>query len=356
MRTGYQARSARDELAQATVALYQVFAAPLLGPVQGCPHCVDPARGEDLCRLDRRSASADDLGRFAFKAMTTWSTVDDFKHFLPRLLELLPGLDVELVLGKVGYASFERWPDVEQRAVRRHLRALFVATLEVFPAALRLSVLLRGAQRFEADLAPYTALLVDDVESHALHVASLIVDEEALLLGKDARPSPLRGPVLDLAARVDLEAAFFRGRAPPAAVTGPADPRVGVTQACSRASRRARLATPTWRATSRPSLKTRMVGAPRTPRRAAVAGALSMSSAPTFTTPTCSSARVSTTGASALQGPHHGAVSSSRNGWSDARTVGSKLLSSMGRTFFFMRGEVSTQAELTGVRSGFVET
>lgn len=62
------------------------------------------------------------LAYFAFKTMTTWGSVDDFKHFLPRLLELAPDepvyLDLPALLRKLDYAHWQSWPLKEQAAVQ----------------------------------------------------------------------------------------------------------------------------------------------------------------------------------------------------------------------------------------------
>lgn len=68
------------------------------------------------------------MDRFIFKAMTTWGEVDDFKHFLPRILELLAmsGEDfpeVFLVGSKLVYGKLEEWPQEEQFAVKEFLKA-----------------------------------------------------------------------------------------------------------------------------------------------------------------------------------------------------------------------------------------
>ena len=49
-------------------------------------------------RKPLQEPEAEDLGRYSFKAMTTVSDVHDFRHFLPRIKELLAlgGLDYEV--------------------------------------------------------------------------------------------------------------------------------------------------------------------------------------------------------------------------------------------------------------------
>ena len=65
--------------------------------------------------------------------MTTWGTEEDFKHFLPRLLELVTAeesitdvVDSEVLLGKLAYADWTHWPSEEQKAVNDYLNALWL--------------------------------------------------------------------------------------------------------------------------------------------------------------------------------------------------------------------------------------
>jgi hypothetical protein len=97
-------------IANAIEDLYRVFAGCRLDPhVEGCPHCVSDRDHARIHSRPLRSLSGDDLGRYAFKAMTTWGNERDFRHFLPRILELLVSNDLdpptEVVLGKLAYGN-----------------------------------------------------------------------------------------------------------------------------------------------------------------------------------------------------------------------------------------------------------
>jgi hypothetical protein len=60
--------------------------------------------------------------------MTTWGDVNHFKHFLPRVFELVweLGVDLSTIFGKLEYASWRTWPVAEQAAVRQFLRAFWI--------------------------------------------------------------------------------------------------------------------------------------------------------------------------------------------------------------------------------------
>jgi len=81
--------------------------------------------GDDHARLHSRplrELTADDIETYASKAMTTWGDNKDFRHFLPRILELVtgdPGDEIcnEIALSKLSYADWSDWPQREQDAV-----------------------------------------------------------------------------------------------------------------------------------------------------------------------------------------------------------------------------------------------
>lgn len=106
------------------------------------PNCCDdrPLRAAPLAALP---AAAFD--RYQWKAITTWGTVDDFKHFLPRLLQLMTQqtfttndlqvipfetrIDPLFVFGKLGYGGWQRWPARERQALTNFFEALWGALL-----------------------------------------------------------------------------------------------------------------------------------------------------------------------------------------------------------------------------------
>jgi hypothetical protein len=90
----------QQALAAAVAGLYAAFARyKLHHPVTGCPCCTSAEDDRRVQSKPMHQLEAADLERYAFKAVTTLGTVDDLKHFLPRLLELAAAE------GKVGYAT-----------------------------------------------------------------------------------------------------------------------------------------------------------------------------------------------------------------------------------------------------------
>jgi hypothetical protein len=144
--------------------LYATFAAyPLKRVIEGCPHCVSRADSDALHVRALDTLTADDVRYYATKAMTTFGDAEDFKHFLPRLLELLAreleaggagenlGFNEEILGGKLALAGYAGWPAVEREAVDRFLDALWGALLARFPTTL-------DAETFLCFLAQFTTL------------------------------------------------------------------------------------------------------------------------------------------------------------------------------------------------------
>src|SRR5215217_3970660 len=93
-------------LTEATERLYHTFAPyPLRPVIAACPHCVEagtiPRADRDaMRRAPLRALDAEHLRRYATSALTTWGDDVDFRHFLPRLLELA---------GAGAFDDFVRW-------------------------------------------------------------------------------------------------------------------------------------------------------------------------------------------------------------------------------------------------------
>lgn len=115
--------------------LYEVLAPYRLGTaIDGCEHCVTAGMSEDLLSTPLRQLTAEQLSNFSLKAMTTWGTQQDFKHFLPRLLELayIDPLELdwlEAFFGKLEMASWREWPAPERRAIEEYLQQWWIAVL-----------------------------------------------------------------------------------------------------------------------------------------------------------------------------------------------------------------------------------
>lgn len=120
-------------LQQAVENLYIVFSAYPLSSLEGCPCCVSAADKEKVIHRPLRELTEDDLGRYAGKAMTTWGTVEDFKHFLPRLFELTAAFQAPyeeyVIFNKLEYGHWRTWPLTEIDAIEQYFLALWDVVL-----------------------------------------------------------------------------------------------------------------------------------------------------------------------------------------------------------------------------------
>jgi len=116
------------DLDAAIAGLYAAFAGrPRPARVEGCPCCVGDRAEAGLHRAPLRELTGDDLGRYSFKAMTTWGSVSDFAYFVPRLLELAASgtrIDLEVVTEKLRYGHWRSWPAAEVAAIERFARTI----------------------------------------------------------------------------------------------------------------------------------------------------------------------------------------------------------------------------------------
>lgn len=124
------------ELHEAIEQLYKVFNKYPANPdMDGSPMYHDLAQWNRalLAKPLRELSMEEDLNIYYAKAMTTWGDVNDFKHFLPRIFELLTirptGIMEEVALGKLHYGHYETWPATEQAAIHRYLLAFWQVLL-----------------------------------------------------------------------------------------------------------------------------------------------------------------------------------------------------------------------------------
>ncbi len=171
-------------VAEAVETLYDVFSIyPLAQKVEGCPCCVSAEDEAVLHLRPLRRMTAEDLSRYAFKALSTWGDEDDLRHFLPRLLELAAELhnydvDLEAITGKLEYGKWKQWPEQEQLAIRGYLMALWHSALTQLPEEVLLGDCLGAIGQAEEDLTPYLALWQDTATDAAFTQLAIFFDSQ----------------------------------------------------------------------------------------------------------------------------------------------------------------------------------
>lgn len=106
--------------------LYEVFSSYGVSPqtMDACSHCVSPAEIKMLFAKPLPELSGAGLNRYSVKAMTTWGDEREFKHFLPRLLELSVldrstlTMGLEWIPNKFSMLDWPNWKTEEVAAVR----------------------------------------------------------------------------------------------------------------------------------------------------------------------------------------------------------------------------------------------
>jgi len=104
-----------------------------------CKHCVTDEEDLRLRSKPLRELTADDLARYAWKAISTWGTVEQFKYLLPRLFETVTTskfrCDTEVLFKKPRLAGVDGWPEAEKAVLNTYCDALWHYALAHHPLA-----------------------------------------------------------------------------------------------------------------------------------------------------------------------------------------------------------------------------
>jgi hypothetical protein len=178
-----------------------------------------------------------DLDYYAWKAMSTLGTREDFKHFLPRLLELSTerdplglGTNVGGVLMKLQYGECHKWPEAEKAVLLEFFVTSWRLALTVPDPRLHVEDLLEGIALFAADVTPYLREWASSDDAAALRHLCAYIPSLAHGIRKEKTPparlvyrwinldpAPLLRWLIDPATEASLEAAFFRHAQEPVA-------------------------------------------------------------------------------------------------------------------------------------------
>ena len=184
-----------DMITQAIERLYDVFARYEPNTLQSsCPCCVDRKDVELLLSEPLRKIPPSLFSRYCHKAMTTFGTVQDYKHFLPRICELVAAGELEndpeiALAGKLEYAEFANWPQEEREAIESYLRVLWEDVLHTWRHPLNAGIALCCLTRIlgsPADTLETWAALLPTNRTARLHLAEWLTYGP----GCDDRPPP----------------------------------------------------------------------------------------------------------------------------------------------------------------------
>ncbi|RUM24515.1 hypothetical protein EFQ99_17225 [Rhizobium vallis] len=117
-------RLARQDLEDSLLTLYPAFSEyPFPSSLDGSPLRDTEKILAALKSAPLREIHATELGQYAASAITTVGSVDDFRHFLPRILHCAVlsasayGFEPPIIASKLLLGDWQRWPIGEQTAV-----------------------------------------------------------------------------------------------------------------------------------------------------------------------------------------------------------------------------------------------
>lgn len=174
-------------LQQAIQNLYTTFARyPLNVYMDYCMCCVSGSEAALILDGDMRDLPQENLVRFAAKAATTWGDVNDYRHFLPRIFELMAterplniGTEAWRQACKLNELCWWTWPEAEQEAIEDFFLAWFRTVLDTEPARGRSAHIdagdvLQAAGSIGDDLGPYLRSWEKAGPNGVLHLATEI--------------------------------------------------------------------------------------------------------------------------------------------------------------------------------------
>jgi hypothetical protein len=147
--------------------LYVTFSRyPRPTKIECCPcGCTKPDATVHLLAVPLRELRFAGLIDYSSNAISTQGSVDDFRYFLPRLLQGIANESYdycpEILFGKLSYAEWRSWPDVEITAINNYLKALWLKGLNSFPieehlpAFTEIETLLASIAQTGEELEPY---------------------------------------------------------------------------------------------------------------------------------------------------------------------------------------------------------
>ena len=115
--------------------LYQVFSCYTIVDnlrVRSCECCVTNEEIQQLLSKPLQDLNEEDVYPFMTSAITTFGSVDDYKHFLPRIFELIAYsdlLDDFDVYERLNYANWKSWKEEEVLIIETFFYEFLMVTL-----------------------------------------------------------------------------------------------------------------------------------------------------------------------------------------------------------------------------------
>ncbi len=174
-------------LGNAIEGLYIAFKGyPLPERTMPCDGCHSPGADDLLHAAPLRKLEWIHLRDYANDALLVWGDLDCFKHFLPRVFELLLTASdwknqtpsPEGVFRRFHYGAWRTWPHEEQTAVERMLQAVWETVRSNPPVEsgyIDVDQWLCSISQCEDDLAPYLDQWMEDERLSASWALSSLI-------------------------------------------------------------------------------------------------------------------------------------------------------------------------------------
>jgi hypothetical protein len=172
-----------------------------------------------------RMLNKDDLWLYAADAILVWGDENVYRHFLPRMFELLADAidsprsfqDVSICLLRLHYGNWRLWPAKEQRAIER-----FALVISTYPPQLCNDAenWLSGIAQAVHDLRPYLDIWqADESEQSCQNLAAIVLEHNFIQPGAHGTEfwadrkhqfGQVRAWLLSRPVKKKLETAFLR--------------------------------------------------------------------------------------------------------------------------------------------------
>jgi hypothetical protein len=169
------------ELKSAIDGLYRTFSRyPLRSDIDASPFSVSDAQQALLRSKHLRDLGPDELAQYSLDALTMWGWTEDFRHFLPRIFELISAdggrwTIPEIVFAKLPCGQWETWPSDERQAITSFFEALWSNVLDDFPHAFSAGDCLCWIAQAADDMTRYlSSWHIAESLAHAKHFAAFI--------------------------------------------------------------------------------------------------------------------------------------------------------------------------------------
>jgi hypothetical protein len=182
-----------NNLDQAIEGFYSAFAGyPLPKFTDPCMHCHSFEEELKVHAQPLRELDLEHLRDYAVDALNVWGDLDVFKHFLPRIFDLVANLpdpsssliDTEIQFGKLRHGDLRTWPKAEQNAVESFLHAVWKGVLNDPPlddSYADVECWICSIGQCEEALGPYLREWIEDERQSAILALSSFLRTSAIL-------------------------------------------------------------------------------------------------------------------------------------------------------------------------------